>query len=75
MDAHQYVHAVVTSGHFCYRRFYYTYHSDVDAHQYVHVDVPSGHLFPECFITQLTAIRTLPSMYTLMCLQNFQYLE
>jgi len=29
----------------------------------------------ECFITQLTAIWTLPSMYTLMSLQNFQYLE
>ena len=121
MDTHQYVHTDVTSGHFCYWRFYYTYHSHVDthqyvhydvlsvtlllnfyytthndtdapqyvhtdvpsefsvswmiyyihhssmdAHQYVHVDVPSGYIFTECFITNITAIWTLTTMYMLM---------
>jgi len=41
----------------------------MDAPQYVHVYVPSGYLFIECFITNITGIRMLPSMYTLMYLQ------
>jgi hypothetical protein len=41
MDAPQYVHVDVTSGHTYDRMFYCTHHSDMDARQYVHVDVPS----------------------------------
>ena len=44
----------------------------MDAPQYVHVYVPSGYLFIECFITNITGIRMLPSMYTLMYLQSPQ---
>jgi len=48
--------------------FYYTKHSNMDAPHYVNLQDP---LTIKCFITHITAIWTLPSMYSLMYLQIF----
>jgi len=75
MDTPQYLNADVSSIDTVARKLFYTNHRDLDAPQYVNVDVSSDYFFTESFITQISAIWTLPSMYTLMYLQMFQLFE